>query len=118
MAILTKEAILAANDLAKELVSVPEWGGDVYIASMTGAARDAWEQSLLNKGGGGEVNMQNLRARLVAYTAVDEEGKRLFSDKEAQALGEKSAKALERCVKVAQRLNGLTDTDMEEAKGN
>lgn len=115
--ILTKEAILSAEDLAKELVSVPEWGGEVYIASMTGAARDAWEQSLLNKGGG-EVNMQNLRARLVAYTAVDEKGNRLFSDKEAKALGEKSAKALERCVKVAQRLNGLTDSDMEEAKGN
>jgi hypothetical protein len=42
MAILNREAILGAVDLKKELVKVPEWGGEVYISMMTGEARDAW----------------------------------------------------------------------------
>ena len=29
MNILTKDAILAADDLPREIVPVPEWGGDV-----------------------------------------------------------------------------------------
>lgn len=114
---LSRDAILGADDLKKEVVRVPEWGGDVLIASMTGEARDAWEQSLVGAKKG-EVNMRNVRARLLAYAAVDEKGERLFSDADAEKLGKKSAKALERCVKVIQRLNALTDQDLEEAKGN
>jgi hypothetical protein len=116
MATLTRDAILAADDLAKETVAVPEWGGEVIVSTMTGEARDAWEQSLLS--GGGKVNMKNLRARLLAYAAVDESGTRLFTEADAEKLGKKSSKALERCVKVIQKLNGMTDKDLEDAKGN
>lgn len=113
---LTRDAILGASDLKTETVSVKEWGGDVIIASMTGEARDAWEKSLV--GSNGKVNMENIRARLVAACAVDESGNRLFSDADATELGKKSAAALDRCAKVAQRLNGLTDAELEEAKKN
>jgi len=118
MATLTRDAILAADDLTKETVKVPEWGGEVIVSTMTGEARDAWEQSLLSGGNSQKVNMKNLRARLLAYAAVDESGKRLFTESDAEALGRKSSKALERCVKVIQKLNGMTDKDLEDAKGN
>lgn len=113
---LTRLQILGADDLVKQVVKVPEWGGEVIVATMNGAARDAWEQSLV--GDDKKINVQNMRARLLAFSAVDESGKRLFTDDDAIALGQKSAKALERCVKVIQRLNGLTDRDLEEAKKN
>lgn len=35
MALLTKEQIQAANDLRSEMVSVPEWGGEVKIQTAT-----------------------------------------------------------------------------------
>ena len=35
--ILDKKSILLADDVVKELVSVPEWGGDVWVRGMTGA---------------------------------------------------------------------------------
>ncbi len=35
MNILSKEAILSADDLPREIVSVPEWGGQVYVRTMT-----------------------------------------------------------------------------------
>lgn len=113
---LTRDAILGADDLKREAVDVPEWGGQVLISVMTGAARDAWEQSIAGKGGRPDVS--NIRARLVAACAVDESGARLFTDADAEALGSKSAAAIERCAKVAQRLNGLTAEDVEAAKGN
>jgi hypothetical protein len=115
MAILNREAILSAVDLKKELVKVPEWGGEVYISMMTGEARDAWEQGLV---GGKGANLDNIRARLVAFTAVDDQGKRLFSNEDAIVLGQKSATALERCVKVAQKLNRLTEQELDDLVKN
>lgn len=116
---LSREQILGADDSRRETVQVPEWGGEVVIAAMSGAARDAWEQSLvIRKGAKVEQNLANMRARLVAVCAVDADGKRLFTDDDAIALGEKSAAALERLCRVAQRLNGLTDKELEVAKGN
>lgn len=112
---LSRASILAADDLKREEVDVPEWGGTVYIAAMTGAMRDAWEASLAP---GGKLDIGNIRARLVAYAAVDEAGARLFGDADAEALGRKSAAALDRCAKVAQRLNGLTGDDLEAARKN
>jgi len=116
---LNRDQILEASDLKTETVAVPEWGGDVIVSSMTGATRDSWEQSLvLNVGGKSSVNMENMRARLVVATVVDESGNRLFTDADVAQLGAKSGAALERVCKVAQRLNGLTDADLEDVKGN
>jgi hypothetical protein len=116
MTILTREAILSAQDLKTETVKVPEWGGEVIVSMMTAATRDAWEMSLV--GDGKTFNTSNMSARLLAHCAIDEKGNRLFTDKDAEALGKRSARAMSRCVKVIQRLNGLTDADIEAAKGN
>lgn len=115
MAILNKDAILKADDLKKEIVSVPEWGGEVIISAMTGYARDAWEQHLVESKEGA---LANIRARLVVATAVDEQGNRLFTEQDVKALGEKSVAALERCVKVAQKLNRLTQSDLDDLQKN
>lgn len=116
---LTREQILAAKDLPSEPVHVPEWGGDLFVRTMTGVERDAFEQSLLsNRGKDKQVNTRNIRARLVVLCAVDAKGNRLFADDDAGALGKKSAAALDRVFAVAQRLNGLRDTDVEELAGN
>ncbi len=112
MRILTKEAILAADDLPRELVSVPEWGGDVFVRTMTGTDRDAFEASLIGK----EGRMENVRARLVSLTLCNEAGERMFDDAEIAALGKKSARALDRVFSVAQRLNGIGTEQVDAAK--
>lgn len=113
---LTRDAILAADDLPREEVDVPEWGGSVLVSAMTGAARDAWEQSLV--GTGSKPDLANVRARLVAACIVDDSGALIFTAADLEALGRKSARALDRLSKVAQRLNGLTDDALEDARGN
>ena len=111
---LTRETILNCDDLKKEVVPVPEWGGTVTVTTMTGFQRDAFEQSIIEtKGKSVTTNMENIRSKLCAHTIVDEDGKRLFSDADIRDLGGKSAAALDRIFAVAQRLNGLRDEDVE-----
>lgn len=115
---LNKEQILAVNDLTREEVNVPEWGGTVFVKAMTGKERDTFELSIVDKKEKGKVNLENIRAKLCAMTICDEEGNRLFSDKEVFALSKKSATALSRVFVVAQKLNGLNDESIEEIKEN
>jgi hypothetical protein len=113
---LTKEQILAAADLPEEVVDVPEWGGKVLIRGMTGAERDAFEESVMvTRGNNRELNLRNFRAKLVARSIVDPVTKeRMFTDNEIAELGKKSARALQRVFEAALRLNGMTAESVEE----
>jgi hypothetical protein len=113
---LTKEQILDAQDLAKELVNVPEWGGDVYVYTMTGEERDAWEVSIMD--GKGKTSFLNIRAKLCARAIRDENGHRLFTDKEIDMLGRKSGQALDRIFDVAKKLNGIGKEEIKELEKN
>ena len=119
MGLLTRDAILQAKDLPSEDVEVKDWGGTVRVRALTGAERDAFEQSIVEqRGKNTRMNLQNMRAKLVALTVVDEDGNRLFTDADAAALGKKSAAALTKVFEVAQRLSGLRAEDVEELSGN
>jgi hypothetical protein len=111
---LTREQILQCDDLPREIVKVPEWGGEVQVRTMTGTDRDAFEASLIGK----EGRLENVRARLVSLAVCDESGDRLFGDADIAALGAKSAKALDRVFAVAQRLNGIGAEQVEQAKND
>lgn len=113
--ILTKDDILKADDIQKELVSVPEWGGDVYVRGMTGAERDKFEAGIVQmRGTERTLNMSNIRAKMASLTICDEQGKRLFNDADIAKLAEKSANALQRVFQVAQKLSGIGDADVKE----
>jgi hypothetical protein len=112
---LTRETILGIRDITRELVAVPEWGGDVWVQVMSGTDRDAWEVESL---AGREVRLVNMRAKLAVRCIVDVDGNRLFTNGDVEALGKKNWRALERIVTVAQRLNHLGDEEMEKLKGN
>jgi len=114
---LGRDDILGADDLPVQEVEVPEWGGVVNVRSMTGYERDQFETSLTN-GKDKSVNLKNIRARLVCLTVVDDNGERLFTDADVDALGRKSAAALDRVFAEAQILNGLRDKDVEELAEN
>ena len=119
MSLLSKTAILAAQDLQTEDVEVPEWGGAVRVRSFTGRERDAFEASMVRGDGKDrKVDLTNMRARLVGLTVIDETGQRLFTDEEVDLLGAKSGAALDRVFAIAQKLNGLSGADVEEFSKN
>lgn len=116
MPLLSRDAILGADDRRTEDVSVPEWGGMVRVRALSGAERDAYEAGLvqLRADGSSRVSLENVRARLVSLAACDEHGERLFSDGDVKVLGAKSGAALDRVFDVARRLSRLSDADVEE----
>ena len=113
---LSKDDLLKADDNAPEevdLSDLPGYHGSVLIRGMTGKERDAFEVSLMTPGRGGrrEVNAVNVRAKLVARCAVDDDGNRLLTDADAAVLGDKSAAAIDRMYAVAARLSGMSEGD-------
>lgn len=115
--ILNRDSILSADDLKREMVTVPEWGGDVYVSEMTAAEQDRFSAELLraDKEGG---HPDNFRARYLAATLCDEQGNRLFSDTDVVELGRKSFAVIDRLFGIAQRTNGVTKEAAEEIEKN
>ena len=117
--ILSREQILEKNDLPSELVEVPEWGGAVWVRGMSGAERDSFEDSIIaGEKGSRVVNISNFRAKLAVRSIVDEQGRRLFTDDDADLLGAKSAAGLQRIVEVAKRLSAFSPEDVSELTKN
>jgi len=112
---LTKAQILKADDLPNDVVQVPEWGGEVTVRTLAAWEKDQWEESLTeSKGKKMKLDMGNLRAKLCALCIVDGKGNRLFSDKDIEALGKKSALVISRIYDAAAALNGIGEEDAAE----
>lgn len=116
MGILSKSAILSADDLKHEDVEVAQWGGSVRIRVMTGAERDEFRASIAEHGE--SLPVGKFSAALVAATAIDEQGNRLFTMDDVQALEGKSAGSIDGPAGVAMRLNGLGGKAVEGAVKN
>lgn len=122
--VLGRDTILNAQDVVTKEVKVPEWkdpvtGDDVVLVrAMSGKERSNYLGSITQvRGTRTEPNMANLQAKLVARCIVDEQGNRVFTDQDINALGEKSGAALERVFSVASEISGLTDQSIADAAG-
>lgn len=113
---LSRDAILAVDDIQTREVFVPEWGDSVFIKGMTGAERDAFEAA--NRDSSGNQKLTNFRARFLVRCIVNENGTRIFSDADAAALGKKSSGALNRLWDVSNELNGTSEEAQDETEGN
>lgn len=112
---LSRDRLLSATTLPRESVAIPELDGTVIVQGLSGAQRDAFEASIFKqRGKTRELQMQNLRARLVALCVVDATGARVFQDEDAAALGQTRADILDRIFGVAQHLSGLREQDVDE----
>lgn len=114
--LLNKADILKHCDLPHEVVDVPEWGGQVKVKAMSGFARDKFESQIMGKNGG--INTTNIRAKLAAATIVDDKDKLMFDEDDIVKLGNLSCAALDRVFEAAQRLNHLSNKDVEDLAKN
>lgn len=121
MALLTPDQIGEADDRRWEDVPVPEWGGTVRIASMSGTDRNAYQKAMLVLGSDGKpqgVDLSNQYARLLSKCLVGEDFRRLYTtDKQVSALGAKNGAVLERLAAIAKRVSGLGEESVADAAG-
>ena len=109
--------ILAANDLDKrERVECPEWGGHVYVRTLTAKERDSWEASLVDpdtkRGVKIFVGRDGLRARWAALVICDATGAAIVNTpSQIEQLAAKSSVPLDRIWDAGRRLNGMVSGD-------
>src|SRR5215831_5723036 len=115
---LTREAIIGAQDIETIDVPVPEWGGVLRLRSMTALERENYEMMLGQTRDRNNGLINNVRASLVAWCAVDGEGHKLFTAADITILGTKSSAALIRAFEAARRLNAMSAEELEETKKN
>lgn len=117
-----RDQIKAAEDFqVSEPIPCPEWGADcvLHVRTISGAERDAFEESVLvKKGKKREVTLKDIRAKLVRLATCDERGTPVFEIGDERWITEKTSKPLDRLFSAAQKLNGITDEDVEEMVGN
>ena len=124
MTLLNFDDIVASQDKEYQDVDVPEWGGTVRIATMSGEDRDRWELSMMQADDtserGFKLNFDAYsRVRLVAMCLVDDNFNRIFVTKEQiERLSQKSGKVMDLLYDVAQRVNGITDEDIDDLEKN
>lgn len=112
---LTRDQILAAAPADTETVHVPEWAGEVRVRGFTGTERDRFELGSLAHKDDLE-KLAGLRAKVVSWVTLGEDGKQLFTPKDLPWLGDQPAKALDRIYSVALRLSGVNEQAVEVAE--
>ena len=114
---LSRDAILAASDLREAEVNVLEWGGAVRLRELSGAERGDFERKLaeLTKAG---LLARYYRALVVIATVIGEDGKRLFSFDDLDAVSAKSGTALDIIAAKADELTKLSDAQIEDLAKN
>lgn len=120
---LTGDDIFNADDIIVERVEVPEWGGHVFVRTLSAEQKEKYIESIRKITGRGkkqnvEIILQKSSAKLAVETLCRADGTLLYpngSMSTIERLAAKSAKALSRVVDAAAKLNGLADDSEDEA---
>ena len=115
---LDREAILAAEDRPMERHAVPEWGGHVFVVTISGYERDQFDRYMARHVDEktDQIVGCNWRSALLARCLSNSRGELLFSEEDIEALGRKSGAVLDRLFAVARRLNRMDQQDIDEIK--
>lgn len=107
---LSRQSILDARTPALEIVEVPEWGGAVFVRSLSLGAMLALSPKLQRDG--------DVSVDLVIACVCDEAGDLVFTEEDADQLRELHYGAMQRVALAALKLNRLRGEDTEALAKN
>lgn len=110
---LNKEQIFACQDVVTESVSMPEWGGDVKIKTMS--IGDQIEFERLNKK---SKDSSNIVCNTLLFCCIDDNGDRLFTEADLKVLEKKSFRAIEKLFRACLDLNAIRSDSLEKEAKN
>ena len=109
-----RDRIIAVDDTQKEIVKIDEWGVEVEIRGMSGAARASISQDAAENNG--NINFLKMMPELVVQCCFDPEtGEQVFDSKDKELVMGKSGAALDRIVNIPMRLSGFGDKAIGDA---
>lgn len=113
--VLSKSDILGADDLKIERVPVPEWPGKdgqpgiIVLRQMSAAESMAITKLMID-------NSTDGMFIILAASAIDDNGERLFTMDDIEALRGKSMKVLDRLQRACLRLNSMLGDEQAALK--
>ncbi|MCI0351568.1 MAG: hypothetical protein L0Z53_19265 [Acidobacteriales bacterium] len=115
---LTRQAFLAANDIRRELVTVPNIG-DVFVRGMSAAEHEDYLHEVYQRRESSDLfDHRGLKVWQIVRCVVDEQGAPLFTASDAQALLAKSKVAIDTLASAIARLSGTDDKEAEGLEKN
>lgn len=109
-----RDQILSKDDVHKEILTVPQWGVEVAVHGMSGAARTQMIQNAADNDG--VMNFAKMMPDIVIMCTYDPAtGEQVFSENDREALMLKSGAALDLIVNTAMRISGLIDGAVDAA---
>lgn len=119
MGFLGREELLQTRlQLPVERVDLPERNGHVFVRVMTGAERGQFEMLFDRAQKANAGFFPDIRQAIAAFTLCDEQGGRLFTADEIDAVGEMDSLVLDRVFPVAMRINKLTAEEVQALTKN
>jgi len=100
---LTRQEILAADDVSSEWVPVPEWGGEVYVRGLSVGAT----QRLYHEMSGLDEIEAGMRLLLVCVVDPDTH-ESIFGAEDLPELDKRSMAAVGRVLEACRRVMGLS----------
>lgn len=114
MNLLNRDEILAANDRKTKDVPVPEWGGVIRLAVMSGTERDAFHSARESL----SSSLGDFESALLAATIVGADGRLIFSADDIKLIRDKNKDLLDKLAAEAAALNGIGTKAQETAEKN
>lgn len=101
-----RDRIIAVDDLQREIVKIEQWGLEVEVRGMSGAARAAIVQDAADNNG--NVNFAKMMPEVVVTCVFDPQtGEQVFSADDKDLIMGKNGAALEKINTIAMRLSGF-----------
>jgi len=116
MAYLSREEILQADDIKRDTVDTPEWGGSVLVRGLN--AEQYLDMGFDLRTDDDTLNPEKVKAMMptiVSMGVIDEDGEPLFTEADIKPLAKKSFGPVNRISTRILELSGLR-TGEEDAK--
>ena len=112
MSALNKHQILGASDTQVQSVDVPEWGGTVFLRSLSTGEGIEYNEKRAS------THEEKLVPLALTYSISDEMGKPLFNQDDVDELCKKDPRILLRLYEAALALNKMREGDDEVREKN
>ena len=116
MSLLNKHQIFASNDLKSQIISIPEWGGNIKIRVMSIGERLTLDSLKIDE----DDKDMNLAFNWIIKSCIDENDKLLFDDPEEDIkfLKGKSSDSILKLFNAILSLNKQSQDDIDDLAKN
>ena len=110
MGTLSRDQILGADDRKTDELEVPEWGGSVKIRSMSGSEVQKYVEAVQADE---DADIKHM-CLLIHFSVVGDDGKKLFSTEDIEALADKNLLVLRSVSEACIAVNGLNQAEVAD----